>query len=327
MAMRRSVCHVVPRRLALILGSLASLCGVTALLAYHFSSHWQWTIILAAFSPYMMCASMVGAGLFALARSRTGSIINAVIIVMAVVTQLPLFLTSGQPLPGPRLTVFQANLEIGAADAHSLVRTVVEEQVDLFTAQELTVQALFDLDGAGINDQLPYRTVEPHEGGAGTGLWSRYPLTNVQRYTDYSFAVLSADVVVPNGPTTTAVAAHVLPPWPYPSDIWSDELHRMRSLLDMLSSDGNPVVVGGDFNATLDQPQFRNLIGSNYSDATSQSGSGILNTYPTDRPLPPLLALDHVLLHKAHAVNAFTVGVTASDHRGLITAINIPAVL
>jgi endonuclease/exonuclease/phosphatase (EEP) superfamily protein YafD len=78
------------------------------------------------------------------------------------------------------------------------------------------------------------------------------------------------------------------------------------------------VVVAGDFNATVDHAQFRDLLDHGYSDAAEQSGAGYLPTYPNDRWYGPLIGIDHVLVRGMRAGSVDTYGLPGSDHRALL---------
>ncbi len=80
-------------------------------------------------------------------------------------------------------------------------------------------------------------------------------------------------------------------------------------------------MVAGDFNATVDHAQFRALLTDGYHDAAEQCGAGYLASYPADRWLPPLIAIDHLLTKHATATSAATVALPGSDHRGILVGV------
>src|SRR6185437_5322086 len=149
--------------------------------------------------------------------------------------------------------------------------------------------------------------------GSGTGIWSRYPLSSPQRLPGFSFAVLSAEVAVPGAQPVSVYAVHLSPPWPFPARIWVAEIARLRTVLNQATGTGRSLIVSGDFNATLDHPQLRRVLGTSFRDANQQTGTGYLATYPTDRWFPPLITIDHVLLHQAGATSVKTVSLPGSD--------------
>ena len=91
---------------------------------------------------------------------------------------------------------------------------------------------------------------------------------------------------------------------------------RLYRLLGRLPA--GPVIVPGDFNATVDHAQFRDLLGGGFDEGALDSGAGYLPTYPTDRWYPPLLGIDHVLSRGLWAESARTYDLPGSDHRALL---------
>jgi endonuclease/exonuclease/phosphatase (EEP) superfamily protein YafD len=87
----------------------------------------------------------------------------------------------------------------------------------------------------------------------------------------------------------------------------------------------DPMIVGGDFNATPDTVQFRTILGAGFADAADQAGAGSTRTYPADRWYPPLIAIDHVLSRNGPvATDLRTVAIKGSDHRALVVRVAVP---
>jgi Endonuclease/Exonuclease/phosphatase family len=83
---------------------------------------------------------------------------------------------------------------------------------------------------------------------------------------------------------------HAAPPKP-PSSPGATA--RWRSQLAALPAPGDgPCILAGDFNATLDHAQFRQLLRRGWEDAASQAGHGLSLTWgPRPGLRPGLLAL------------------------------------
>jgi endonuclease/exonuclease/phosphatase family metal-dependent hydrolase len=87
-----------------------------------------------------------------------------------------------------------------------------------------------------------------------------------------------------------------------------------------------PLVLAGDFNATLDHAPMRRLLGTGLRDAARQSNAGWQPTWPggdnPDHQLPfglRVMALDHVLFNRQFsAISTSTYSVFDSDHLALV---------
>ena len=82
------------------------------------------------------------------------------------------------------------------------------------------------------------------------------------------------------------------------------------------------MIMAGDFNAVDDHGPMQELRRLGLESATDVAGAGWLPTYPADRPLPPLLPIDHVMINKeltATSVTSFAI--SGTDHRGLVATL------
>lgn len=305
---------------ASVTGWVAVLVAAAALILRQLDVSWQPLVVLASGAHQLLWAAPVAVALFLIARLWFQAGVAAIVLVLAVVSQLGLYIGNGGSSTGPTLAVLQANLKVGAADAASVVR--LAQGADVAMLEELTTGERARLAAAGIDRALPsaYTAVLP-DGGGGLGIWSRYPLSDEHNYPGYQLGVLSAVAATPHGPVTV-VAVHVLPPYPYAPSTWRGEIARLRGLLGDLAKARRPVIVAGDFNATTDNAQFRALL-HGYVDAAEVSGAGYHPTYPTDRWFGPVIAIDHVLAYRARPRRLHTVTLPGSDHRGLSVSVGL----
>ncbi|MEV6771080.1 endonuclease/exonuclease/phosphatase family protein [Nocardia sp. NPDC051030] len=309
---------------ATVAGCAATLLGATGI-ALHFSrSDWRGFVVLAAVAPYLMSAATLGVVLLAIARQRIGMAIAACVVVAGVWTQAPLYIGDHSTETGPTITVMQANLLFDGADPQAFVDTIRTHNVDLLTVNELTPKAIEALTTAGLNALLPHSYLSPGRTATGTGIWSRHPLSDQVEHDGYVLNQLSATATIPGAGPLTIHAFHPVPPI-YGTATWSNELSRLNRILQQ-DNPSRPSIVGGDFNATYDHTQFRAFLSARFHDATEQSGSGNLPTYPTDKWWPAIVGLDHILTANAHATSVQTLETPGSDHRALIAKIQLPAI-
>lgn len=310
--------------LLIAVGWLAVVVGVIGLLARSAEWSWQPLIVAAALFPYLTAAAALGGVVLAARRAWAGPATAALLAVIAAVVIIPYYVASApQVRDGRSLIVLQANLRWGGADPGKLVAEVRTEHADVVTVEELTADELAGLTRAGLSRRLPFHFAVPSAGAAGTGIWSRYPLTATRRHGRFTFELLTARITAPGAAAIQLIAVHLLPPWPYPASTWLREMHRLHRLL-AAQPPGVPVVVSGDFNATIDHAQFRGLLTGGYQDGADQAGAGILPTYPTDRLIPPLLAIDHILTRTVDVTNLRILALPGSDHRALLAHLIVP---
>jgi endonuclease/exonuclease/phosphatase family metal-dependent hydrolase len=191
--------------------------------------------------------------------------------------------------------------------------------------EELTPDEAERLQAAGLDKLLPYAQLAPRWNAAGSGLVSKYPLSDRAVRDDFPFEFVSARVAVPGlAQRPTVVALHMYGPYPgQQTPQWRRDIAHVQPVLQGLPSDA-PVVVGGDFNATTSMVQFRRLLTGGYADAADQAGAGLTPTYPANR-LVPLIAIDHVLTRAAVARSVDSVRLPGSDHRGLLVTVRLPS--
>ena len=151
------------------------------------------------------------------------------------------------------------------------------------------------------------------------------PLTPGEDYDEFWLGLITARVNVPGALTeTTVVTTHLSAPWPEPIRGWRDDFARLRVLLTEIgASAGGPVILAGDLNATPDVLEFRRLLRGGYRDTAEQAGAGLTRTHPADIVIPPVFAVDHILLLGAAATSMLTRPVSGSDHRALVANITL----
>jgi endonuclease/exonuclease/phosphatase (EEP) superfamily protein YafD len=286
------------------------------------------SVLLAATAcaPYLMLGAPAAAVLLVQDRNRIAAVAAAATAALCLVTQLPLFVSQSAPPGDTDLTLMTANLRLGLASSASVIRQVMSHHVDVLAAEELTGAEVQRLDAGGLSKLLPYSALDARGGAAGTGVWSRYPIARIDMSGDFTFAVVAVRVAMPvAGANPIVVAAHLAGPWPQGSGSWSRDMAAIGKVLGALRQQypGNSIVAAGDFNATIDTPEYRHLLVHGYQDAAAQSGSGYTPTYPGDTWFGPLIAIDHVITRNTVATNARTISIRGSDHRALVVRVSM----
>ena len=254
------------------------------------------TDTLVAFTPYAIPCAFLAGLLALLGHARLFALVCAVLFVVHVWWLAPMYLASGPTVRGYSTTVMSVNLQYGNGDADQVVELVRERDVEILAVQELTDQAVEELDAAGLDRMLPHRHLAPSDGTPnGTGIWSKRAVTptafgNERRM---AFSNLRATVATRGGVEVDLLAVHPFPPLPTTSEQWRrdvGELVRVGVPAD------RPMIMAGDFNATRDHAPLRQLRSQGLRDAADQAGAGYGPTWGVGAPFPRMFEIDHVLV-------------------------------
>ena len=272
---------------------------------------------LVAYTPYVAAGAIVPLVVaVALRRWVAASVALAVLTLFAAFV-LPRAFSDhgGEPASGKRLRVMTANIELGGADLRGLVDLVRRNRIDVLSVQELTPAAANGLRQLGLHEMLPERVLAPAPRSTGGGLYSRYSLRRQPELGGGSttFEMPRARMRVPSVGPVEMVAVHPNPP--VDGSATADWQADLRAL-PRADSDVPLRVLPGDFNATLDHDELREILDSGYVDAADRAGKGLIPTWPTGRRIPPPVTIDHVLADRRIGVGDVSVhSLDGSDHR------------
>ncbi len=277
-------------------------------------------VALMSFTPLVAATAVVPLAVALVARRWLVAAVAAAALVALVLAVAPRALegpnVADAGTPGRRLVVMSTNLHLGQADPRAILRLVREQHVDVLSLEELTAGELRRLDAAGARALLPNRVLRPGTGSDGTGLMARQPLAAIATAAGVSLqAALGADGL-------RFVSVHPFPPLGFAAE------HDWQAVLRGLpgaSQDRRAHVLLGDFNATLDHRELRRLLDRGYSDAADATGDGLVPTFPTANPLPPMITIDHVLFSAPIRARRFSAhDIAGSDHRAIVAELVVP---
>ncbi|MBE9374126.1 endonuclease/exonuclease/phosphatase family protein [Saccharopolyspora sp. HNM0983] len=284
----------------------------------------RYLIALTALTPYALVAGAVLALLaLVLRRWLTALVVAALVAFLGVVVGQRAVPAEPEPTGQQQLRVLSLNAYLGRADARQVVDLVREHRVDVLSLQELTPEMVSELDGAGLGELLTHRVFDPGPDGSGSGLASRYPLRELDLVPDSTLSQPSARVSLPGGRQVDVVAVH--PYYPVGPDTAADWERDMAALPEPPRGDAVPRVLAGDFNATLDHTELKELVGRGYADAGAATGRGLAPTWPARGDwLPPPVTIDHVLASDGIGVGGYEVfDVAGTDHRAVFADLHL----
>ncbi|MFS1299610.1 endonuclease/exonuclease/phosphatase family protein [Streptosporangium longisporum] len=297
-------------------------CAVWAVLrAGGWTPVWQW-VPLVAFTPYVAAASVLPLLIALGLRRRAAAALALVASVVLAATVLPRhFGDTAHPASDGRLRVLAANLAVGAGDTDALMRLVRSLGPDVLALQEVTPAARGRLEKAGLRESMPHVVDRAVEGVRGSAVYSRHPITENPMIELGGFRQARGVVRHPSGHEIEVVSVHPCAPrFGRRVPCWDAGLRALPR------AGGRLRVLAGDFNATLDHRQVRDLLGSGYRDAADVTGHGLTPTWPQQGWSPvPGVTIDHVLADSRMAVRAFGVHALANtDHRPVFAELGLP---
>ena len=218
-----------------------------------------------------------------------------------------------------------SNLYLGRADARAVLRIAREHDVDVLSLQELRPPLMRG------------STRRARSSASRGGRWTRArarrapacsrasPLRGGRHRADAT-ATREPEVEIAR-PRRAAGADQGRPPAPRRSTAVAAPPGSARSPRSRApTAAATCEILAGDFNATLDHPELRDLLDRGYTDAADAVGEGLVWTWPArrrSRALP--LTIDHVLVDRGCAWSASTVvRVPGSDHRAVIAVLRLP---
>jgi endonuclease/exonuclease/phosphatase (EEP) superfamily protein YafD len=274
------------------------------------------------FTPYAAVAALLVTGVAVALRNWVATAVTAIATVALALAVLPRTIgTETTPADGHEtLTVLAANVYLGDADPAGLIELIDRYRPDLLSVEELTPSFVAELRRMGIERRLPYSVLMPRPHGRGGGLYARYPLRPLAFQTAFAFRMPRAMLTLPDGSRFRVIAVHPPPPNMGYED-WQRPLESLPS-----AGTGVPWVLAGDFNSTLDQAEFRQVVDSGYRDAGDATGKGLEPTWPSSRVFPwGLMTIDHILADRRLGIADYGVeGLPGSDHRAIHAQLVLP---
>lgn len=286
--------------------------------------------IAAAFIPYAAAAWVLVGAILLAARLRWLQLLAvpaAICAVVVVAQSWGPYWSHPAPSGTPTFSVMSLNTYYGWADVHQLVAEAERSRPSVVVLSEVTEATFEALQQTSWPQLFPNRIGEPAPPwhSESTMVFSSHPLELQGTLTGaHQQHVVRVDL--PEGPVIV-IAAHPTNPTDG-VDAWSSELDEVGRAAQAQAS--LPVVVAGDLNAVREHFPLQRLLRSGLADAAEQAGAGWLPTFPTrlyawlhnfphGPAIPPLIALDHVLVNeRVTAVSVRTFGVDGTDHLGLV---------
>jgi len=257
-----------------------------------------------AFTPYVALTAAVPVVVALALRQRAVAIVAFAAAAALAACVIPRAAGDPAQAAGPVLTVMSINLRWGSADPRTVMQLARDRDVDVLSLLEAQPEFLARLDALGARSRFPYRTANPVD----EALLSGRPLAAARGP--------EGELRLAGGHRVVVTVVHPPPPLsPGAVNVWRAELGALPG------TGKGPVqrLLVGDFNATLDHPELRDVLARGYRDAAAVTGAGWRPTWPSGRRFPPGITIDHVLADSRIDVTSYEVrSVPGTDHRALI---------
>lgn len=186
----------------------------------------------------------------------------------------------------PDLTVMTYNIKSGNHNMDAIASVIRASNADVIVLQEVSPHIFQKLPPTLVNDYA-YSSLHPYpepNTRLGLGIYSRYPLLN-QDFSVYQTqsSKLSFQINV-NDTLVTIYDVHLANP--LIAEDFDPKAHGegITALLDLLTSEANPLIVAGDFNMTDISTDYGRMT-THLSDSFRESGTGFGLTFPAWSPL------------------------------------------
>ncbi|HEX6228145.1 MAG TPA: endonuclease/exonuclease/phosphatase family protein [Solirubrobacterales bacterium] len=278
---------------------------------------------LIAYTPYLTVPALLGLAVAAALRNWAAAIVAALALGGLVTVLLPRAVGDAEAVPPDAvpLDVLSVNIHHGTASVGDLLEMVERREAEILSVQELTPKFARELERRGIERLLPHRVVSVRRGAAGGGVYSSLALRRLTAPPLAAIRMPRASVRLPDGGSVRVVAVHPYPPNRSSVDLW-------RAGLDSLPATnpaGPPWILAGDFNATLDHAELREILDSGYRDAAEVTGEGLTPTWPARRRILPPVTIDHILADPRICIADYAVEtLLGSDHRTVYARLAVP---
>lgn len=305
---------------------LAAAVGVCLAIAVVRTAGWELPypfLVVIAYTPYFGIAALALAFVAAVARKLPTTLAAVAATMLIAAAVLPRMIADERTVTGTGLTLMAINLNSGEADAEAVVALAERERPDVLSLEELTPNMVHQLAHAGLGSEFPRRVITGAKDSDGTGIYTRLPTQALEGVAPglmnrpLSHAWITSDP----GPAIDMTSVHPRSPTnPDKADLWSRTLEALPA-----EPDDAIGVLLGDFNASLDHAELRDVLDRGYVDAADVAGAGLDPTWPVSGSPSPPLTLDHILVPEGSAVPAFeTFEVSGSDHRAVVAQVIVP---
>ncbi|NIK57449.1 endonuclease/exonuclease/phosphatase family protein [Kribbella shirazensis] len=279
---------------------------------------------LAAFRPQILVVVLALALLMLVRRGwRIAAALIGVLGLIGVALTVPRELSAARPAPdGAReLTIMVANVLGGGARAADVAEVIRERKPDLVSLPEAQVDVREEIRAQLQDQQYKGFTTQPSRAvPSATSVLVSAALGDVAFASEPGTTFGTVVVTGGNLGPIRLIAYHGYPPLPDAVTTWKKDLQKVRQWC----AQNPPMVVAGDFNATVDHADFRHALGGYCRSVGPAVGGGLQGTWPADQPAVLRTQIDHVVVSRQLQPRRFTTyPIRGTDHRAVVATVAV----
>jgi endonuclease/exonuclease/phosphatase (EEP) superfamily protein YafD len=277
---------------------------------------------LAAFRPQSVIVVLVLAVVMLVRRGwRIAAAMIAVLGLIGAARTAPRQLSDPHSAPnGARVfTIMVANVLGGGARAADVAALIRERRPDLVSLPEAQADVREEIRAQLQDQQYKGFTAQPSRAApSATSVLVSAALGDVRFTTESGTSFGNVVVTGGNLGAVRLIAYHGYPPLPDAVPAWKSDLRKVRQWC----SQDPPIVIAGDFNATLDHADFRHALGGYCRSVGPSVGGGLQGTWPSDQPAVLRAQIDHVVVTRQFEPATFaTYPIEGTDHRAVVATV------
>jgi endonuclease/exonuclease/phosphatase (EEP) superfamily protein YafD len=280
---------------------------------------------LVAFRPQgLVVLLLLALGMLVRRGWRLAAVLVAVLALTGAALIAPRRFSDARPTPaGARvLTIMVANVLGGGADAGDVAEVIRERKPDIVSLPEAQVDVREEirahLQGIDYNG-FTAQSSKAVESATSVLVSASLGAVSIEHGDGMTFG----HIVVTGGTLgdIRIIAYHGYPPLPDGVTTWKQDLQMLRGWC----AQDPPLIVAGDFNATLDHAEFRHALGGDCRSVGPSVGGGLAGTWPADQPAVVRTQIDHVVFNRRFEPGQFTTyAIAGTDHRAVVATVVVP---
>lgn len=283
----------------------------------------RYVFAIDAYTFWLYLPAYVVAAAALIERRDALAFVAGLVVVCHLVWVAPSFRRAARIPPAartaPQFVLVSSNLRHNNLTPDALARELRAFDADVLSLQEVTPAWIEQLRAHGLFDRFTHRVLAPMDGLGGTGILSRYPIESSAILEVVGSRLATATIAI-DGRSVHFVAVHPLAPVTFA--LWDAQRSEITSFAERAS---RPLVLAGDFNATVYNLWLDELEGLGLASAHVLLGRGLATTWPNGvRRLPPI-RLDHVFVSPTVVPLTIREGHgPGSDHRPVVVTLALP---